>query len=402
MTMRTTFGLALDAIARNKLRSALTMLGIVIGVSAVVAMQSMGRGATAYVSEAIGGLGSNMLMAVPGATHGLSSMIGVPLFTMADLEAIRRQAPEVDRLTPIHSRMLRAVAGSNNRITNVSGVTPQYFEIRNWGSARGRLLMQEDERQAALSCVIGQTLAERLFPGLDALGQVVRIRELPCKVVGILEAKGGSMFGTDQDDIAIMPYSTFARRLSGNLRVATIMASAASADRIEAAKAQITTILRQRRHVPPGETDDFTVRDPRELSSLMGRVTGVLTSLLAGVAAISLLVGGIGIMNIMLVSVTERTREIGVRLAVGARRADILLQFLVESVMLSAAGGLLGIALGLVGARAIAAGINVPFVVPVLALPLAFGVSVSVGVLFGVVPARKAARLNPLAALRFE
>jgi putative ABC transport system permease protein len=394
--------LAIEALARNKLRSALTMLGVVIGVSAVVAMQAMGRGATAYVAEAIGGLGSNMLIAVPGATHGLSSMIGVPLFTTADLEAIRRRAPAIDRLTPIHSRMMRVVAGTNNRITNVAGVSPEYFAIRNWGTARGRLLLQEDERQATLSCVIGQTLADRLFPGAEALRGEIRVRDLPCRVVGVLESKGGSMFGVDQDDILFMPYATFARRITGNTRIATIMASALGPDSIDDAKLQLTALLRERRHVPAGESDDFTVRDPRELQALMERVTSVLTSVLAGVAAISLMVGGIGIMNIMLVSVTERTREIGIRLAVGAKQADILLQFLVESVLLSAAGGAIGIALGLAAARGIARAISVPFVIPFEAIPIAFGVSVLVGVVFGVFPARKAAALNPLAALRFE
>ncbi|HKU43538.1 MAG TPA: ABC transporter permease, partial [Polyangiales bacterium] len=326
MMLPTTVTLALSALARNKLRSALTMLGIVIGVGAVVTMQAMGRGATAYVAESISGLGSNMLVAMVGTAHGLSSMVGVPLFTTGDLEAIRREALDVDRLTPVQSRSLRAVAGSNNRITNIAGVTPEYFEIRNWGAARGRLLSPEDGHQAALHCVIGQTLADRLFPGLEALGGEIRVRDLPCRVVGVLEAKGGSMFGTDQDDVLFMPYETFSRRIAGNTRVVTIMASAADADRIDAAKAQLTSILRQRRHVPSDEPDDFTVRDPRELQALMQRVTAVLTALLAGVAAISLLVGGIGIMNIMLVSVTERTREIGIRKALGATKFNILVE----------------------------------------------------------------------------
>jgi chaperonin GroEL len=267
----------------------------------------------------------------------------------------RRHALDVDRSTPIQSRMIRAVAGSNNRITNVAGVEPDYFRIRNWGTVRGRLLSSDDVQQAELNCVIGQTLADRLFPGLDPLDNEIRLRDLPCRVVGVLEVKGGSMFGADQDDIALMPFSTFSRRIAGNTRIATIMASARNAERVDAAKAELVQILRQRRHVPAGETDDFTVRDPRELQALMQRVTAVLTTLLAGVAAISLFVGGIGIMNIMLVSVTERTREIGIRLAVGARAHDILLQFLVEAILLSASGGLLGIALGLGAARAIAA-----------------------------------------------
>jgi putative ABC transport system permease protein len=221
-------------------------------------------------------------------------------------------------------------------------------------------------------------------------------------VVGVLDAKGASAFGTDQDDLVVLPYSTFARRIIGTERVAMFMASAVAADRIDAAKAEIGATLRRRRHLPEGEEDDFAVRDPREMQALLTRVTGVLTTLLAGVAAISLLVGGIGIMNIMLVSVTERTREIGVRLAVGARARDILTQFLVEAMALSAVGGVAGVVLGLLGAAGLTRAVNVPFVMPTFAIPIAFGVSVAVGVVFGVVPARKAARLNPLAALRFE
>jgi putative ABC transport system permease protein len=402
MMLPTTVSLAIDALVRNKLRSSLTMLGIVIGVAAVVTMQAMGGGATQYVTEAISGLGSNMLIAVPGATHNVSSMVGVPLFTAADLDTIRRRAPDVDRLTAVNSRQMRVIAGSNNHVTGVIGAMPDYFAIRNWGTSRGRLLASEDERQSTLNCVIGQTLADQLFPGADPIHAEIRIHDLPCRVIGILEAKGGSMFGTDQDDIAILPYSTFSRRVLGNTRVATIMASAPTADRIDAAKGQLLEILRERRHIPKGDSDDFTVRDPRELQALMQRVTAVLTSLLAGVAAISLLVGGIGIMNIMLVSVTERTREIGVRLAVGARSADILLQFLVESMLLASVGGAIGVVFGLAAARGIAAGIHIPFVMPLAAIPPAISISILVGVVFGVFPARKAAGLNPLAALRTE
>jgi putative ABC transport system permease protein len=223
-----------------------------------------------------------------------------------------------------------------------------------------------------------------------------------CRIIGVMEAKGGATFGGDQDDIVLMPFSTFGRRIAGNTRAATLLVASGSVDRIDAAKRQVVGILRQQRHVPKDEIDDFTVRDPRELQSLMQRITGMLTSLLAGVAGIALLVGGIGIMNIMLVSVTERTREIGIRLAVGARAGDILLQFLTEAMVLSSAGGVLGIGLGLLAARGVASAIHVPFVVPGVAIPIAFAVSVSVGVVFGVFPARKAAHLNPLAALRFE
>jgi len=395
--------LALSALLRNKMRSLLTVLGIVIGVAAVVMMQSMGRGATAYVGEAISGLGSNMLFALPGAqrTFGPVSM-GVPLFTGGDLDAIRHQAHDVALVAAAGQRQMRVVHGGNNRSVNIGGVSPEYFEIRAWAVSAGRLPNRDDERQVAQVCVIGQTVSDALFGGAQPIGQDLRIQNVSCRVVGIMEAKGSSAFGIDQDDVVFMPFSTFSHRIMGNDRVGTIIASAVSKDQVDEAKEEMTQILRSRRHILAGDDDDFGVRDPREIQSLLQTVTGVLTTLLAGVAAISLLVGGIGIMNIMLVSVTERTREIGVRLAIGARSSDILIQFLVEAMTLSSVGGFIGIGLGLVGAWGTAQAIHVPFVLPGLATPVAFGVSVLVGVVFGVFPARKASRLNPLAALRFE
>ncbi|MES1188480.1 MAG: ABC transporter permease [Myxococcales bacterium] len=398
-----TLALAFSALLRNKMRSLLTMLGIVIGVAAVVMMQSMGRGATAYIGDAISGLGSNMLIVVPGTAKGMQqSSLGIPLFSGGDLDAVRRQAHDVALVSAAGSRMARAVVGPYNRTTTTSGVTPEYFEIRSWGARSGRLLNQLDERRAATVCVIGQTVADALYPGQDPVGQELRVHQVACRVVGILEAKGANAFGMDQDDAIMMPYSTFSRRIMGNDRVQVFMASAKAPELIEDAKAQIIKVLHRRRHIPEGEDDNFAVRDPRELQALLQSVTGMLTTLLAGVAAVSLVVGGIGIMNIMLVSVTERTREIGVRLAIGARGSDVLTQFLIEATTLSALGGVFGIGLGLLGALGVARAIHVPFVVPGVAMPIAFGVSVLVGVVFGVVPARKAARMNPLAALRFE
>jgi putative ABC transport system permease protein len=327
--------------------------------------------------------------------------LGVPLFTTSDVDAIRRGARDVARLAPAGSRFLRVVAGSSNRSTTVVGATPEYFGIRAWAAAAGRLLTAEDERQASQVCVVGHTVAVELFPGLEPVGHEMRTRGLACRIVGVLDSKGAS-FGADMDDVVFMPLSTFARRIAGNERVAFIVASAVSTDRLDSAKDQITAILRRRRHVLPGEENDFAVRDPREIQAVLQTVTGILTTVLAGVAAISLIVGGIGIMNIMLVSVTERTREIGIRLAVGARPGDIRSQFLVEAVALSAVGGLAGTALGILGGWGIAHAIHIPFVIPILATPIALGVSVLVGVVFGVFPARKASRMNPLAALRFE
>lgn len=403
MSFSSTVSLALAALLGNKMRSLLTTLGIVIGVAAVVTMQAMGEGATAYVGNAIGGMGSNMLIAVPGASRGFGpTELGVPLFTLQDLDVIRQRARAVAHVTAANSRSVRLVAGSNGRTTPTSGVTPEYFEIRGWGTRIGRLTIREDEREARLVCVIGQTVAETLFPGSSPLDREIRVHDLPCRVIGVLEEKGAAAFGNDQDDVVFMPYSTFSRRIMGNERVGVILASALGSDRIDEAKEQVTSILRRQRRILPGEEDDFAVRDPREIQALLQNVTGVLTALLAGVAAISLMVGGIGIMNIMLVSVTERTREIGVRLAVGARSVDILAQFLVEATILSGLGGVLGVLLGLAAATGIARVLHIPFIVPLLATPIAFVVSVLVGMGFGVFPARKAARLNPLAALRFE
>jgi putative ABC transport system permease protein len=399
----TTTSLAFAALLRNKLRSALTMVGIAIGVAAVVMMQSMGQGATAYIGEAISGLGSNMLFVVPGQVKGMQqSTLGVPLFTTGDLEAIRHEAPAVGAISALGSRLARVVHGSNNRSVTVTGVMPSYFEIRGWGVSSGRLLTADDERVGAAVCLIGQTVIDSLFAGRDPIGQEIRVRELSCRVVGVLEAKGAAAFGVDQDDTVMMPYTTFSRRVIGSDRLGALMAAATSADRIDEAKEEMTQILRRRRHILPGDDDNFAVRDPREMQALLESVTGMLTTLLAAVAAVSLVVGGIGIMNIMLVSVTERTREIGVRLAIGARANDILVQFLVEATALSAVGGLIGLGSGLAAAVAAAHFLHVPFVVPTVAMPIAFGMSVLVGVVFGVIPARKASQLHPLTALRYE
>jgi putative ABC transport system permease protein len=277
-----------------------------------------------------------------------------------------------------------------------------WFDIRRWHPAMGRALTEDDERQGAKVCVLGDTNRLELFGAVDPVGAEIRVHETTCRVVGVLEPKGASTFGQDQDDLVLMPASTYARRVMGDDRIGVMMLSAVAEDRIDEAKQQVESLLRQRRRVLPGEDDDFTVRDMRELISLMGTVTGVLTSLLAGVAAISLLVGGIGIMNIMLVSVTERTREIGIRLAVGARTRDILAQFLVEAVVLSLLGGVIGLVLGASGSLLASHVLDIPFAMPPQAAVLAVAVSVLVGVVFGVFPARKAARLRPIEALRFE
>jgi putative ABC transport system permease protein len=399
----TTTGLAVAALLRSKLRSLLTTLGVVIGVAAVIIMQSMGAGATAMVTGELSGMGSNMLMLVPGATQGMGgASLGAPLFTRDDLAAIGRECPAVRAASVMNVRSVRVVTGDENRSTNLYGVSPAYLDIRQWLTVMGRGLTDEDERQAAKVCVIGETNRMELFGSVDPIGAEIRVHDLACTVVGVLEPKGASTFGQDQDDLVLMPSSTYGRRIMGDDRIGVMMLSAAAEDRIDEAKAQVESLMRQRRRILEGEDDDFTVRDMRELIAMMGTITGVLTSLLAGVAAISLVVGGIGIMNIMLVSVTERTREIGIRLAVGARARDILAQFLVEAVVLSLAGGMLGLLLGALGSFAASRVLELPFSLPPQAAALAVGVSVVVGVLFGVFPARKAAHLRPIVALRFE
>jgi putative ABC transport system permease protein len=403
MTLGATVAIAGATLLRNKLRSLLTALGIAIGVAAVVVMQAMGEGATAYVGEAISGLGSNMLVAEPGSPRNFNPHnFGIPMFTIADVDAIRRQAHDLGHIVPINTRSLRVVAMSKNRNVNAGGVTADYFQIRQWSVAAGRIMNADDNRRTAQVCVIGQTVAETLFGTQNPLGKDMRVRDVACRVIGVLETKGTSTFGVDQDDIVFMPFSTFSRRILGTDRVAMIMVSPISADLLDDLKREVTALLHARRHILPGEDDDFAVRDPREIQALLQSVTGILTMVLAGVAAISLIVGGIGIMNIMLVSVTERTREIGIRLAVGARASDILTQFVVEAIALSAIGGIAGLGFGLAGGYGMARLIDVPFVLPEIAMPVAFTVSVLVGVVFGVFPARKASRLNPLEALRYE
>jgi putative ABC transport system permease protein len=404
MSLRATMSLAVSALLRNRMRSMLTMLGVIIGVAAVLMMESLGQGATAYIGNTISGLGSNMLMVVPGSpTERMGgSSAGAPLFTLNDVDGLRRNARDVALLAAVSARSLRTVVGGRNRNTPVNGAQPEYLQIRAWSVVLGRNLSSDDERQAAQVCVIGHTVQTALFLDASPIAQELRVHDVACRVVGVLETKGSSAFGTDQDDLIVMPFSTFSRRIIGTDRVSLIVASALSQERIDDAKGQLQATLRTRRHVLGGEEDDFSVRDPREIQAVLSRVTAILTTFLLGVAGISLLVGGIGIMNIMLVSVTERTREIGVRLAIGARGSDILSQFLVEAMVLSALGGIVGIALGTGGAFAASRALHLPFVMPSAAIPVAFSVAVAVGVIFGVFPARKAARLKPLAALRFE
>ena len=403
MKLTTTTKLAIGALLQAKMRSLLTTLGVVIGVAAVIIMQAMGAGATALVTGELEGMGSNMLMVVPGSSQRMGGpSVGARLFSVGDLEAIQKECSAVRYASGMNSRSVRVVYGEDNRSTNLVGATPQMFAIRQWDAADGRLLDADDERQATKNCLIGDTIRTELIGSSHPIGAELRIHDMTCRVVGVLSAKGASTFGVDQDDVIYIPLSTYGRRIMGDDDVGMMMVSATSEGQIDEAKAQIQSLLRQRRRILADEDDDFTVRDMREIVALLGTITGVLTSLLAGVAAVSLVVGGIGIMNIMLVSVTERTREIGVRLAVGARSRDILRQFMVEALVLSFAGGALGLALGVAGSYAASRLLGLPFSVPPEAAGLAVVVSAVVGVVFGVFPARKASRLHPIEALRFE
>jgi putative ABC transport system permease protein len=400
-----TVRLAVTAILRNRMRSFLTTLGVIIGVAAVIVLQGMGAGATKLITGEIASLGTNMVVVMPGTARRQAfggSLLSAPQFRLADVDAIADQCPSVGEITPYAYRPAQASYGETDWPTNAFGVWPSYFEIRSWAVVEGRQLDADDEETAAKVCLLGQTVVRELFGSQAPIGADLRLGTMTCQVVGVLEEKGMSTFGSDQDDVVFLPYATFARRIQGEDSVATIMISAQHEDEIEALMREVTELLRERRHVREGDEDDFSVRDMREMQAVMGTVTGVLGSLLAGVAAISLLVGGIGIMNIMLVSVTERTREIGIRLAVGARSTDVLQQFLVEAIVLSSAGGIVGVVLGVAGTWVGSWALGVPFEIPFQSIGLAFAFSVLVGAVFGGFPARKASRLRPIEALRAE
>lgn len=394
--------LALRAIRKNGLRSMLTTLGIVIGVAAVIAMVTLGEGASAKVTGEIASLGDNLLVVVPGSGgHKQGVAAAASAFGRRDVEAIT-DLSEVAEVAPLSSRGARVVYGAENHSTQLQGTTPAFLRIRNWGISRGRMFSEAEERVGAASCVIGATVHDELFGQQNPVGASIRMSSVSCRVVGVLEAKGQGTFGNDQDDLVLIPLTTFQRRVSDNDDVAIIFVSAVSSEATERVQARIGELMRERRHLREGDADDFAVRDMKEITSIVETASGVLTALLGAIAAISLLVGGIGIMNIMLVSVTERTREIGIRLAVGARAREILLQFLVEAVVLSLLGGLVGIALGLSASYVAARALDVPYVpVPEMTL-IAFAFSTFVGVAFGYFPARKAARMNPIDALRHE
>jgi putative ABC transport system permease protein len=394
--------MALREIRRNTLRSTLTTLGIVIGVGAVIALVTLGQGATDRVTSDISNMGVNMIIVSPGAWRRRGPSTGAQPLTMDDAHAIEREVPSVMAAAPSAQRAQLVVYGSLNWNTVVVGVTDPYFSVRNLEIALGRKFSESEIQAGASVCVLGATPRKELIGGEDPLGLTLRVGRISCQVIGVTEAKGRSTFGMDQDDYILMPLLTFQRRIAGNGNLGSIAVSAVSEDVTTKAKNQIEGLMRERRRITDNQQDDFTVEDMREIVETLASVTNVLTALLGAVAAVSLLVGGIGIMNIMLVSVTERTREIGIRLAIGARGREVLLQFLVEAIVLCMLGGIVGMALGLGGSYFAAQAMSLPFRILPQIIAIAFGFSVVVGVVFGFFPALKASRLNPIEALRHE
>ncbi len=396
---------AMRSLGRNKLRSFLTMLGIIIGVGAVIAMMAVGEGAQYSIQQQIASLGTNVLLIFPGSTNQGGIRIGLgsrTSLTPGDLEAIQTQCPSVAAATAQVRTGAQIVFGEQNWGTSVLGANPSYFTIRSWPLSLGQYFTDADVRGATKVCVLGQTVVDNLFQGGNPVGATIRIKKMPFKVVGVLEPKGQSAQGSDQDDIIIAPYTTVQKKLMGVTFLGIIMVSAVSDQAMVDAQNQITELLRVRHKIQPWEDNDFTVRSQTEIANTAQATTQVLTILLASIASISLLVGGIGIMNIMLVSVTERTREIGIRMSIGARSRDILYQFLIEAVVLSMAGGALGVLIGIVSSDIISALANWPTLVSPVSVGLAFLFAAAVGIFFGFYPARKAAILNPIDALRYE
>jgi putative ABC transport system permease protein len=398
---------AFRALVRNKMRAILTMLGIIIGVSAVIAMVSIGQGAQASVQAQIESIGTNLLFVSAGAQNvgGVRSGTGdsgTNTLTVEDLDAIKREVPSVAMVTPTVNSRTQLVVGNMNWNTSLQGVSEQYPEVRKWTIQSGSFFTDADVRTAGRVIVIGQTIADNLFPGTDPVGQTLRVANLPFRVTGVMTRKGQDQQGRDQDDIAFAPYTTVQKKVIGSPRLQVAYASAISQDATYTAQEQITELLRQRHKLGDNEANDFTVRNMTDIAEAANETNNTMTLLLACIASVSLLVGGIGIMNIMLVSVTERTREIGIRMAIGARSSAVRSQFLIESIVLSLTGGFIGIVLGVIVSVSIPKFLGWPTLVSSLAIIGSVIFSAAVGIFFGYYPARKAAALDPIEALRYE
>ncbi|HEV8337427.1 MAG TPA: ABC transporter permease [Candidatus Polarisedimenticolia bacterium] len=394
----------LKAILRNKMRSSLTMLGIIIGVGCVITMIAVASGASQSIQASISSLGTNFIMIFPGAVtqSGARLFTGESRLTAADALAIKAECPSVAYVSAIARTSGQVVAGELNWSTTIYGADVDWPFIRAWNVADGSFFSEADVKSGAKVCLLGQTVADNLFPSGGSMGQIVRIKNVPFRVVGVLDKKGGSTQGTDQDDQILAPYTTVMKRLTGTERINLIQAAAVAPDRVEDAKNEIEALLRQRQRIQPGQDSNFMMRTQEEIASTAAENIKTLSLLLGSVAAISLLVGGIGIMNIMLVSVTERTREIGVRMAIGAKARHVLAQFLLEAVILSIVGGALGVVLGIAASYAVSSLAGWPVSVGGVSVAAAFGFSAAIGIFFGFYPARKAAALDPIEALRYE
>jgi putative ABC transport system permease protein len=404
MTNRTLLTLAWRSILKNKMRTLLTMLGIVIGVGAVIVMVAVGQGAQAQIEKQISSLGTNLIIIVPGGTQTAGVSQGAGAFsrlTIEDAQKLKQEGTLLAGVSPVVQTRLVVIGPEGNWRTSINGVSTDFFTIRDWTLGAGEPFTDADVKSGRKVAVLGATVAKNLFPGADPVGASIQIGRQPFTVSGVLQAKGQNATGNDQDDVILMPYTTAQSRLSGNVRIFQILASTSSPGDIPAAQLEIASIMHES-HKLGDNADDFTVRNQTEIAKAATSTTSVMSGLLAAIASVSLLVGGIGIMNIMLVSVTERTREIGIRMAIGARGSDVLTQFLVESVVMSILGGIVGLGVGYGGSMLLGRLAGWATVVPISAVFIAVGFSAGVGVFFGYYPARKAAALNPIQALRYE
>jgi putative ABC transport system permease protein len=396
---------ALRALRRNKLRSSLTALGIIIGVFAVVAMVALGNGTRASIESQVAGLGQNMLIVYAGSRRsgGVNGGLGsASAITLEDAEALRREIPDVAASSPEVTTTAQAIANGRNWSTTIAGEAPEYLVIRDWALASGSMFTDREVRSAAKVAVLGDKTAHELFGVLDPVGQTVRVGNMPFVIIGVLATKGAGVGGQNQDDRVVIPYTTAMKRITGDKYLRSVYLEVGQAERIPIAQQQITRLLRQRHRLLAGDSDDFNIFSQQEINDTVNTVTSTLTLLLGAIASLSLVVGGIGIMNIMLVSVTERTREIGIRISVGAQPGDIRIQFLIEAITLSLLGGLVGVLLGVGTTRLIAAVSSFKPIVTMGSIVLAFTVSFTIGVFFGFYPARRASLLDPIDALRYE